>query len=109
MTDPEVDELHLRVEGEISKLPLTETEQQAEHVGLESKEFKGKTELAMSRIIRAKIEEELEKSESKVEYLEGFWNFMSGTPPPIEGSVSTDKSEEAAKAKTEYKALSKQF
>ena len=63
----------------------------------------------MSRIIRAKIEEELEKSESKVEYLEGIWNFMSGTPPSIEGSVSTDKSEEAAKAKTEYKALSKQF
>ena len=56
----------------------------------------------MSRIIRAKIEEELEKSESKVEYLEGIWNFMSGTPPSIEGSVSTDKSEEAAKAKTEY-------
>ena len=61
MTDPEIDELHLRVEGEISKLPLTEMEQLVEHVGLESKEFKGKTELAMSRIIRAKIEEELEK------------------------------------------------
>jgi len=44
MTEPEVDELHLRVAGGFSKLPLTEMEQLVEHLGLESKEFKGKTE-----------------------------------------------------------------
>ena len=34
---------------------------------------------------------------------------MSGTSPPLEGSESVDKREEAAKAKREYEALSKQF
>lgn len=53
MTDSEVDELLLRVEGGICYLPLTGIEQLAEHVGLKSKEFKGKTKLAMSRTIRA--------------------------------------------------------
>ena len=47
-----------------------------EHVGLESKEFKGKTKLSMSRIVRAKIEEELGKSESKVDYLEEEFGIL---------------------------------
>ena len=107
MTDSEVDELLLRVEEGICKLPLTEMEQLVEHEGFE---FKGKTKLAVSRTIRAKVEEELGESESKVEYLEGILNLMSETPPPLEGNgCSADKSEEVAKVKTEYEALSKQF
>ena len=52
MTDSELEELQLQVEGGICKLPIVEMEQLAEHVGLESKEYKGKSKLAMSRIVQ---------------------------------------------------------
>ena len=59
-------------------------EQLAEHVGLESKEYKGKSKLAMSRIVRLKVEDELGKAKDKTEYLTALQNFISGTPPPLE-------------------------
>ena len=49
-------------------------EQLAEHVGLESKEFKGKTKLAMSGTIH--VEKELQESNGKVEYFGGMLNFL---------------------------------
>ena len=79
MTDSELEELQLQVEGGIYKLPTVEMEQLAEHVGLESKEYKGKSKLAMSRIVRAKIEIELGQTENKVEYLTELQNFIAGT------------------------------
>lgn len=56
-------------------------EQLAEHVGLESKEFKGKTKLAMSGTIH--VEKELQESNGKVEYFGGMLNFLSEIPPPL--------------------------
>ena len=107
MMDSELEELQLQVEGGICKLPIAEMEQFAEHVGLESKEYKGKGKLAMSRIVRAKVEVELGQAESKVEYLTELRNFIAGTPPPLE---ETGKNEEGpVKPKMEYEALCKQF
>ena len=83
MTDSELKELQLRVEGGICKLPISEMEQLVEHVGLESKEYKGKSKLAMSKVVRAKVEDELGKAENKVEYLAELQNFTAGTPPPL--------------------------
>ena len=91
MRDSELEELQLQVEGGICKLPISEMEQLAEHVGLESKEFKGKSKLAMSRMVCAKIENELEKTEGKIEYLTELRNFISGTPPPLEELNSEDQ------------------
>lgn len=51
-------------------------EQLAEHVGLKSKEFKGKTKLAMSGTIHAWVEKELQESNGKVEYFGGMLNFF---------------------------------
>ena len=48
MTDSELEELQLQVEGGICKLPISEMEQLAEHIGLESKEYKGKSKSRMS-------------------------------------------------------------
>ena len=104
--DSELEELQLQVEGGICKLPIVEMEQLAEHVGLESKEYKGKSKLAMSRIVRAKVEVELEQTESKVEYLTELKNFIAGTPPPLE---ETGQNKESVKPKLEYEALCKQF
>ena len=81
--DSELEELQLQVEGGICKLPIVEMEQLAVHVGLESKEYKGKSKLAMSRIVRAKVEVELGQMESKVEYLTELRNFIAGMPPPL--------------------------
>ena len=61
--------MQLQDEGGICKLPVSEMEQLTEHVGLESKEYKGKSKPAMSKVIRAKVEDELGKTENKVEYL----------------------------------------
>ena len=83
-TDSELEELQLQVEGGICKLPISEMEQLAEHVGLESKEYKGKSKLAISKVVRAKVEDELGKTENKVEYLTELQNFTAGTPPPLE-------------------------
>ena len=107
--DSELDELQLQVEGGICKLPISEMEQLAEHVGLVSNVYKGKTKLAMSRLVRNKIEDELGKTENKTEYLQELWNFISGTPPPLEESNSADQDKEPAKEKPEYEALRKQF
>ena len=107
----ELEELQLQVEGGICKLPISEMEQLAEHVGLESKEYKGKSKLAMSRIVRSKVEDELGKAEDKTEYLTALQNFISGTPPPLEeSSNSEDQNKESVKAlMTEYETLRKQF
>ena len=86
MTVLELEELQLQVEGGICKLPILEMEQLAEHVGLESSEYKGKTKFAMSRIVRDKFEVEMGKTENKIEYLKELWNFISGTSPPLEES-----------------------
>ena len=51
MTALKLEELQLQVEGRICKLPILEMEQLAEHVGLESIEYEGKTKLAMSRMM----------------------------------------------------------
>ena len=107
MTDSELEELQLQVEGGICKLPIVEMEQLAEHVGLESKEYKGKSKLAMSRIVRAKVEVELGQTENKVEYLTELQNFIAGTPPPLEKTGQNE--EESVKPKMEYEALCKQF
>ena len=58
-------------------------EQLAEHVGLKSKEFKGKTKLAMSGTIHAWVEKELQESNGKVEYFGGMLNFFWEMPPPL--------------------------
>lgn len=58
-------------------------EQLAEHVSLESKEFKGKTKLAMSGTIHTYVEKELQESNGKVECFEGMLNFLSEIPPPL--------------------------
>ena len=63
------------VEGGICKLPILEMEQLAEHADLESSEYKGKTKLAMSRIVRDKFEVEMDKTERTIEYLKEIWNF----------------------------------
>ena len=76
MTDSELEELQLQVEGGIFKLPISEMEQLAEHVGLESKDYKGKSKLAMSKVVRAKVEDELGETENKVEYLTELQNFI---------------------------------
>ena len=107
MMDSELEELQLQVEGGICKLPIVEMEQLAEHVGLESKEYKGKSKLAMSRIVRAKVEVELEQTESKVEYLTELKNFIAGTPPPLE--ETGQNKEESVKPKLEYEVQCKQF
>ena len=109
MTALELEELQLQVEGGIRKLPILEMEQLAEHIGLESSEYKGKTKLAMSRIIRDKFEVEMGKTENKIEYLKELWNFISGTPPSLEKSYSVDENKESVQAKVEYEALRKQF
>ena len=109
MTALELEELQLQVEGGICKLPISEMEQLAKHVGLESREYKGKTKLAMARVVRDKIEDEMGKTESKIEYFKELWNFISGTPPPLEESHSADENKESVKAKVEYEALRKQF
>jgi len=46
-------------------------EQLAEQVGLQSKEYKGKSKLAMSKVVHAKGEDQLEETGNKVEYLTG--------------------------------------
>ena len=88
-----------------------EMEQLAEHVGLESKEYKGKSKLVMSRIVRAKVEVELGQTENKVEYLTELRNFIAGTPPPLEKKKKKtgQNEEESVKQKMEYEALCKQF
>ena len=75
MMDSELEELKLQVEGGVCKLPIMEMEQLAEHVGLESKEYKGKGKLAMSRIVREKVEVELGQTESKVGISNGTSEF----------------------------------
>ena len=109
--DSELEELQLQLEGGICKLPISEMEQLAKHVGLESKEYKGKSKLAMSRIVRSKVEDELGKAEDKTEYLTALQNFISGTPPPLEeSSNSEDHNKESVKALMgEYETLRKQF
>ena len=110
MTDSELEELQLQVEGGICMLPILEMEQLAEYVGLESKEYKGKSKLAMSKVVRAKVEDEIGKTENKVEYLTELQNFIAGTPPPLE-EIDPDKEvkQESVKMKLEYEALCKQF
>lgn len=109
--DSELEELQLQLEGGICKLPISEMEQLAEYVGLESKEYKGKSKLAMSRIVRLKVEDELGKAEDKTEYLTALQNFISGTPPPLEeSSNSEDQNKDSVKAlMAEYETPRKQF
>ena len=107
MMDLELEELQLQVEGRICKLPIVEMEQLAEHVGLESKEYKRKSKLAMPRIVRAKVEVELGQTKSKVEYLTELRNFITVTPLPLEETGQYE--EEPVKPKVEYEALYKQF
>ena len=110
MTESELEELQLQVEGGICKLPISELEQFAEHVGLESKEYKGKSKLAMSKVVRAKVEGELGKAENKVEYLTELQNFIAETPPPLEEiDPNKEAKQESVEMKLEYEALCKQF
>ena len=91
MTDSELEELQLQVEGRICKLPISEMEQLAEHVGLESKEYKGKSEFAMSKVARAKVLDELGKTENKVEYLRNFRILLLGRRRHSKKSIQTKK------------------
>ena len=110
MTDSELEELQLPVEGGICKLPISAMQQLAEHVGLESKEYKGKSKLAMSKVVRAKVEDELGKTEDKVEYLTELQNFIAGTPPLFEEiDLNKEVKQESVKMKLEYEALCKRF
>jgi len=52
MVDLEVEKFQFQGDGEICKLPISEMEQLVQHVGLESKQYKGKSKLAMSKIFR---------------------------------------------------------
>ena len=76
-------------------------------MGLESKEYKGKSKLDMSNIVCVKVEDELGKAENKVEYPTELQNFIAGTPPPRE-EMDQNK-EESVKAKMEYETICKQF
>ena len=78
-------------------------EQLAERVGLESTEYKGKSKLAMSWIVRAKVEVEVGKTEDEVEYLTELQNFIVGTPPPLK--ETGQNKDEWVKAKLEYEAV----
>ena len=84
--DPELEELQLQVEGGICKLPIVEMEQSGACGSWIKAEYKAKSKLAMSRIVRAKVEVELGQTESKVEYLTELRNFIAGTPLPLEES-----------------------
>ncbi|PFX15459.1 hypothetical protein AWC38_SpisGene20318 [Stylophora pistillata] len=83
MTDLELEELQFQVEGGICLLPISEIEELAEHVGMDPKEYKGKSKLAMSKVVRANVKGELGKTENRIEYLTELQNFISGTPPPL--------------------------
>ena len=111
MTDSELEELQLHVEGGICKLLISEMEQLVDHVGLESKEYKGKGKLAMSKVDRAKVEDELGKTENKVVYLTELQNFIAGTPPPPLEEIDPNKEakQESVKMKLDYVVLCKQF
>ena len=103
MTDSELEELQLQVEGRICELPVSEMEQLAEYVGLESKEYKGKSKLAMSKAVRAKVKDELGKTEDKVEYLTELQNFVAGTPPPLEKiDPNKEAKQESVKMKVKW-------
>ena len=39
----------------------------------------------MSKVVRAKVEDELGTTENKAEYPTELKNFIDGTPPPLEG------------------------
>lgn len=103
MMDSKLEELQRQVEGGICKLPIVEVEQLPEHMGLESMECKGKSKLAMSRIVRSKVEVEVGKMEGQVEYLTELQNFIvgTGTPPPGQNQTGQNK-DESMKAKMEY-------
>ena len=107
MMNLQLEELQLQVEGGICKLPIVEMEQLAENVGLESKEYKGKSKLVMSRIVREKVEVELGQTENKIKYLTELRNFIAGTPPPLEETGQNE--EKPVKSKVEYEVLYKQF
>jgi len=62
MVDLEVEKFQFQGDGEICKLPISEMEQLVQHVGLESKQYKGKSKLAMSKIFRVKVDDELGKN-----------------------------------------------
>ena len=53
MIESVLEELQLQVEGGICKLPILQMGQLAEQVGLESKEYKGKSKLAISKVVCA--------------------------------------------------------
>ena len=50
-----------------------------------------------------------EKPKARLNIFKELWNFISGTPPPLEESHSADENKELVKAKVEYEALHKQF
>ena len=62
----------------------------------------------MSKVVRAKVENELGKTENKVEYLKELQNFIAGTPPPLE-EIDTTIEVKQESVKLEYEALCKQF
>jgi len=84
MTDSELEELQLQVEGGICKFPISEMEQLVDHIGLELKEYKGKSKLAMLKIVCVKVKDELRKTENKFEYLTELQNFITGMLLPFE-------------------------
>ena len=61
---------------------------------------RAKSKLAMLKVVRAKVEDELGKAENKVEYLTELKNFIAATPPPLK---EIDPNKEAKQESVEMK------
>ena len=111
----DAEELQLQVEGEICKLPVTELEQLAKHVGLTLEAITDKTRLTLSRTVRSKIDSELENAEDPITYLQGIHNFIADTPPPLEESlheshdIEQNDDMQSEKTETDHGALQNKF
>ena len=82
----------------VCRLPISEMEKLAEHVGLKLNEYKGKIRLANLKVAHAKVEDELGKTENKVERVAELLEMDSNK-----------EVKEQLEMKLEYEALCKQF
>lgn len=96
-SNEELEEKQLQLEGEICQLATEKLEQLAEHLDIPLAKYNGKSRLAISRVVRQRITEQVEAQETTVqqmEYLVNFGNFIAEQPPPLESDDNEGTGEE---------------
>ena len=103
----DTEDLLLQIEEKLLKLTVGDLKKLGEYIKIPKEKYDSKSKLKVLRVIRSKIEEEIEEQENPSEFLDDIQVYFTKEPLALEGETGKDEATDNSDKKDQDKTGTK--